>query len=146
MSNLTEKLREWRKDRNITTPNTKVYIENVLEELLEIVYSDKKFIELYKNMIMEYYFFDKLLEDLDEKNTLDAILDISVFSTNEAELMGYDMDKAMNEVVKEISSRVQDPIQKEEWSKSGAVGKWQKSERDEHKKLWYKADFDKAKI
>lgn len=141
-----KELREWRNDRNITTPNTKVYIENVLEELLEIVYSDKKFIELYKNMIMEYYFFDKLLEDLDEKNTLDAILDISVFSTNEAELMGYDMDKAMNEVVKEISSRVQDPIQKKEWSKSGAVGKWQKSERDEHKKLWYKADFDKAKI
>ena len=141
-----KELREWRNDRNITTPNTKVYIENVLEELLEIVYSDKKFIELYKNMIMEYYFFDKLLEDLDEKNTLDAILDISVFSTNEAELMGYDMDKAMNEVVKEISSRVQDPIQKEEWSKSGAVGKWQKSERDEHKKLWYKADFDKTKI
>ena len=141
-----KELREWRNDRNITTPNTKVYIENVLEELLEIVYSDKKMIELNKKMIMEYYFFDKLLEDLDEKNTLDAILDISVFSTNEAELMGYDMDKAMNEVVKEISSRVQDPIQKEEWSKSGAVGKWQKSERDEHKKLWYKADFDKAKI
>jgi hypothetical protein len=145
MSNLTEKLREWRKDRNITTPNTKVYIENVLEELLEIVYSDKKFIELYKNMIMEYYFFDKLLEDLDEKNTLDAILDISVFSTNEAELMGYDMDKAMNEVVKEISSRVQDPIQKEEWSKSGAVGKWQK-DLSQNEDTLYKADFDKAKI
>ena len=140
-----KELREWRNDRNITTPNTKVYIENVLEELLEIVYSDKKFIELYKNMIMEYYFFDKLLEDLDEKNTLDAILDISVFSTNEAELMGYDMDKAMNEVVKEISSRVQDPIQKEEWSKSGAVGKWQK-DLNQNEDTLYKADFDKAKI
>lgn len=140
-----KELREWRNDRNITTPNTKVYIENVLEELLEIVYSDKKFIELYKNMIMEYYFFDKLLEDLDEKNTLDAILDISVFSTNEAELMGYNMDKAMNEVVKEISSRVQDPIQKEEWSKSGAVGKWQK-DLSQDKNTLYKADFDKAKI
>lgn len=140
-----KELREWRNDRNITTPNTKVYIENVLEELLEIVYSDKKFIELYKNMIMEYYFFDKLLEDLDEKNTLDAILDISVFSTNEAELMGYNMDKAMNEVVKEISSRVQDPIQKEEWSKSGAVGKWQK-DLSQDKDTLYKADFDKAKI
>ena len=140
-----KELREWRNYRNITTPNTKVYIENVLEELLEIVYSDKKFIELYKNMIMEYYFFDKLLEDLDENNTLDAILDISVFSTNEAELMGYDMDKAMNEVVKEISSRVQDPIQKEEWSKSGAVGKWQK-DLSQDKDTLYKADFDKAKI
>ena len=140
-----KELREWRSNRNITTPNTKVYIESVLEELLEIVYSDKKFIELYKNMIMEYYFLDKLLEDLDENNTLDAILDISVFSTNEAELMGYDMDKAMNEVVKEISSREQCPIQKEEWSKSGAIGKWKK-DLNQNEDTLYKADFDKAKI
>ena len=138
-----KELREWRSDRNITDSNTKVYVSNIIEELLEIYFKNKRLIKFLQFLIMIIFSIKKPISRL---NTLDAILDISVFSTNKVELMGYDMDKAMNEVVKEISSRVQDPIQKEEWSKSGAVGKWQKSERDEHKKLWYKADFDKAKI
>jgi hypothetical protein len=137
-----KELRKWRSDRNITTPNTKVYIANIIEELLEIYFKNKRLIKFLQFLIMIIFSIKKPISKL---NTLDAILDISVFSTNEAELMGYDMDKAMNEVVKEISSRVQDPIQKEEWSKSGAVGKWQK-DLSQNEDTLYKADFDKAKI
>lgn len=137
-----KELREWRSNRNITTPNTKVYIANIIEELLEIYFKNKRLIKFLQFLIMIIFSIKKPISKL---NTLDAILDISVFSTNEAELMGYDMDKAMNEVVKEISSRVQDPIQKEEWSKSGAVGKWQK-DLNQNEDTLYKADFYKAKI
>ena len=137
-----KELREWRSDRNITDSNTKVYVSNIIEELLEIYFKNKRLIKFLQFLIMIIFSIKKPISRL---NTLDAILDISVFSTNKVELMGYDMDKAMNEVVKEISSRVQDPIQKEEWSKSGAVGKWQK-DLSQDKDTLYKADFDKAKI
>ena len=110
--------------------------------MYRIYFKNKRLIKFLQFLIMIIFSIKKPISKL---NTLDAILDISVFSTNEAELMGYDMDKAMNEVVKEISSRVQDPIQKEEWSKSGAVGKWQK-DLNQNEDTLYKADFYKAKI
>lgn len=130
--NLTENLREWRKDRNIIEPNTKVFIENILEELLEIYYADKEMIKACKNDIMSDYF---CLPELNEINTLDAIQDIQVFCINETELIGYDNIKCNNEVFKHINCRKQDPKQKEEWLKNGVIGKWQKDQNQSKDEL-----------
>lgn len=143
MKTLTENLKEWRSCRNIKSSNTKVFIENILEELLEIYYADKEMVKACKNDIISDYF---CLPELNENEVIDAIQDIQVFCINETELMDYDNLKCNDEVFKEISSREQDPQQKEEWAKNGAKGKWLKSELEEHKALWYKADYSKCKL
>lgn len=141
---LTEDLRRWRRDRNITNNNTKVYIANVIEELLELLHTDKNIIEAKQRDIMEYYFD---LEPIgDKEHIVDCIQDIQVFSINETELMGYDNELCNKEVYKHINSRKQCPKQKEEWSMFGASGKWLKSELPDDKKLWYRANYNKCKI
>ena len=143
--NNTENLRKWRKDRNITEPNPKAYIENILEELLEIVYEDKKEIKYYQNEIMDKYFFEELFKNISEERILDAIQDNRVFSENETELMGYDADKTLNEVIKEVSSRKQDPDQFIEWQQTKPFGKWKK-DINQPKETLYKADFSICKL
>ena len=139
---LIENLKVWRKDRNIKSSNTKVFIENILEELLEIYYSDKEMVKACKNDIISDYF---CLPELNESEVIDAIQDIQVFCINETELMGYDNVKCNNEVFQEINSREQDPQQFAEWQKYGANGKWQK---DRHQKDWtlYKANYGACKL
>lgn len=142
MSNLTENLRDWRDDRNIIESNTQVYVENVIEELLEIFHKDKDTINYYKARIMLDFFADKL--PISTEHTLDAMQDIQVFSINEVELMGYDNLKCNDEVFKEINSRVQDPKQKKEWSLGiGLEQKWQKDKLQD-KSILYTADYSKC--
>lgn len=136
-----EKLRVWLSNRNITNPNTKVYIANIIEELLEVYFKNKRLIKFLQFLIMIIFSIKKPISKL---NTLDAIQDIQVFLINETELMGYDNDAALREVIKEILSREQCPIQKEQWLKYGAVGKWKK-DLNQNKNTLYKADFSKAK-
>lgn len=144
--NNTENLRKWRKDRNITEPNTKAYIENILEELLEIVYEDKKDIKINQEAIMDICFNKRLDSNISSKdNLIDAIQDIRVFSENETELMGYDADKTLNEVIKEVSSRKQDPDQFIEWQQTKPFGKWKKWS-EQPKETLYKADFSICKL
>ena len=140
--NLTENLREWRKDRNIIEPNTKVFIENILEELLEICYADKEMIKACKNDIMSDYF---CLPKLNEINTLDTIQDIQVFCINETELMGYDNIKCNNEVFKHINCRKQDPKQKELWAEIGANGKWLKDTNQNTNEI-YDPNYESCKL
>lgn len=135
---LTTDLRQWRKDRNITEANTKVYVANIIEELLEIFTEDKKEIKHLQSKIMDKYFNRDPLSEFD---TLDSIQDIQTFSINETELMGYDNHLCNQEVFKEIDSRLQDPEQRIEWEQYGAFGKWKKSQLEQDKKLWYKADY-----
>lgn len=142
--NNTENLRKWRKDRNITEPNIKAYIENILEELLEIVYEDKQDIKFCQQSIMQTYFND-YLNDINENDLIDAIQDIRVFSENETELMGYDADKTLNEVIKEVSSRKQDPDQFIEWQQNKPFGKWKKWSK-QPKETLYKANFSICKL
>lgn len=142
MKTLTENLKEWRACRNIKSSNTKVFIENILEELLEIYYADKEMVKACKNDIISDYF---CLPELNENDIIDAIQDIQVFCINETELMGYDNLKCNDEVFQEINSREQDPQQFAEWQKYGAKGKWQK---DKHQKDWtlYKANYESCKL
>jgi hypothetical protein len=139
----TQKLRQWRADRHLSKPNTKVFIENILEELLEICYEDKVMIQNIKDDIMFDYF---QVKELSENDTIDAINDIVVFSINEAETMGYDFDNTLSETIREISSRVQDPIQKDIWSKWGYDNtKWKKWSEQPLDTL-YKADYLRCKL
>lgn len=142
MSNLTEKLRYWRDKRNITAPDTKVYVANIIEELLEIYHTDKKVIKSKQKEIMEFYFDSN---PLDENNTIDAIQDIQVFSINEVEIMGYDNIGCNQEVFKHIDCRKQDPVQYIEWQKNGAYGKWKKWEQQPDDEL-YEPDYESRKI
>lgn len=143
MNNLTEKLRYWRRKRNITNANTKVYVANVIEELLEIYYNDKELIKQLQEDIMFNYFSSHT--PLNELNTIDALSDIQVFSINEVELMGYDNIQCNKEVFKHIDCRVQDPIQAEEWKEKGAFGKWKKYELQDESTL-YEPQYEECKL
>lgn len=142
--NLTQNLRQWRKNRNITNENTKVFIENILEELLEICYDNKEEIKDIQNKIYKEH-FEFYVSRCNELDVIDAIQDIQVFCINETELMGYDNLKCNVEVFQEINSRQQDPMQYMEWQKNGAIGKWQK---DKNQKDWtlYEANYEVCKL
>lgn len=142
MSNLTENLKVWRKDRNITKADYLVFVGNILEELFEPIYNKDAIPELKNKIIEEHFIYGG---GLDKLEVIDAIQDIQVFCINETELMGYDNLKCNDEVFKEINSRKQDPQQFAEWQKDGASGKWQK---DKHQKDWtlYKANYGVCKL
>jgi len=140
---MIKKLREWRKDRHLELQDHKVYIENIYEELLEAYYT-KDFIQEVKQEFKENLLQDDIKVS-SEHEVVDAIADIIVFSINQLELMGYDANKVMNETIKEISSRKQDPVQQEIWSKWGFDGtKWQK-DKNQPKDTLYVADYDGCK-
>lgn len=137
-------LAKWRKERNITNPDYRVYFQNIIEELFEPLGYTKEEISIIKIDIYNKYYPNELV--LNENLIVDTICDIKVFSINELGTMKYNGKKCMKETIKEISSRRQNPFQKEQWNKDGASGKWLKSELEEHKKLWYKANYSKCKL
>ena len=140
---LTENLRQWRADRNITKADYFVFVENILEELMECIYPKNR-IHRFKEKIMNDY-FNKDIVVINDSEIVDILQDIQVFCINETELMGFDNIKCNKEVFSEINSREQDPEQKEEWLKNGAVGKWKKNERQESWTL-YKANYESCKL
>lgn len=142
MDSLTKSLKDWRACRNITNYDTKFFIENILEELLEIYYADKEMIKACKNDIMSDYF---CLPELNETNTLDAIQDIQVFCINETELMGYNNLKCNNEVFKHISCRKQDPNQFLDWKEKGAYGKWKKWSEQPQDEI-YQPNYEECRL
>ena len=144
MSNLTENLRQWRADRNITKADYLTFVENILEELMECIHS-KDMIPKFKKQIMNEY-FNKDIVTVINSEVADILQDIQVFCINETELMGFDNIKCNKEVFSEINSREQNPIQKEQWEKFGAYGKWEKSLLPEHIEKWYKADYESCKL
>ena len=143
MSNLTEDLRQWRADRNITKADYLTFVENILEELMECIHS-KDMIPKFKKQIMNEYFNKDIITVINSE-VVDILQDIQVFCINETELMGFDNIKCNKEVFSEINSREQDSEQKEEWLKNGAVGKWQKNRRQETWTL-YKANYESCKV
>lgn len=118
-----DSLRTWRRDRNITQPQG-TYVSMITEELEEYIDAQN---------------------DSDIEGMIDAIADIIVLSTNEMELMGYDLDMVMKQVLKEISSRVQDPTQLQQWLTDGPSGKWQK-DRNQDPSTLYTADFSTCRL
>ena len=133
MKTLTENLKQWRADRNITNANYYNFVGNILEELLEPLYL-KDNIEIIKKEILNSYFHPADIPN--EFRVLDAIQDIQVFCVNETELMGYDNIKCNKEVFKHINCRKQDPSQKRMWEEFGAHQKWQKDKNQDPKEIY----------
>lgn len=147
MRTLTENLKEWRKDRNITKADYLTFVGNILEELMEPLWA-KNAIEVNKQEILDNYFraASKVQEDtLYKEDIIDAIQDIQVFCINETELMGYDNIKCNDEVFKHINCRKQNPIQKEQWEKFGAYGKWQKDKNQDYSEI-YEPNYASCKL
>ena len=96
-----ERIKDWSDERLITQqePDRNGFVAMIVEELGEFIASDS----------------------IDGR--IDAMADIIVFAYGEIAKYGYDGDKVMNEVIKEISSRVgaYDP----------ATKKWQKDKSPE---------------
>ena len=136
-------LAKWRKQRNITNPDYRVYFQNIIEELLEPLEYTKEEISIIKIDIYNKYYPNELV--LNENLVVDSICDIKVFSINELGTMKYNGKKCMKETIKEISSREQDSFQKEIWDKNGASGKWLKSQ-EQSKDTLYIANYSKCKL
>lgn len=143
MSNLTEDLREWRKERNITKAGYLTFVANILEELLEPLYGKDVINDIKDEFMITWINGDDSMPcTLD---IVDAIQDIQVFCINETELMGYDNIKCNDEVFEHINCRKQDPKQKEEWIKNGAVGKWQKDQNQPKDEI-YEPNYESCKL
>ena len=81
-----------------------------------------------------------------EHDKVDALADIIVVATGSIYKLGYDADLVMEEVIREISSRQQDPIQARLWSERGINGeKWMKDKNQDPKTI-KKARFDRCKL
>jgi|MEHZ01.4.fsa_nt_MEHZ011120235.1_3 hypothetical protein len=115
MSNFTD-IKEWSDERLITQqePDRNGFLAMIVEELGEF------------------------LEAPDDAGRIDAMADIIVFAYGEIAKYGYDGDKVMGEVIKEISSRVGDY--------SEETKKWQKDKSPEAQANWYTADFSECKL
>ena len=133
----------WRAARPALRSNHRIYFTNIIEELLEPLYTKERVKEFTKEIVDKYY--AEGIEPASDNCILDSICDIQVFSINEVELMGYDNNKCMDETVEEISSRQQDPAQKELWYLNGSNGeKWMKDPIQDPSTL-YTADYGKCK-
>ena len=111
-----ERIKEWSDERLITqqVPDRNGFLAMIIEELGEF------------------------LEAKTTEERIDAIADIIVFAYGEIAKYGYDGDKTMDEVIKEISSRTgaYDPGTK----------KWQKDKSPEARAQWYTANFTDCKL
>lgn len=111
-----ERIRDWSDERLITfqQPDRNGFVAMIVEELGEFIAAP------------------------DTEGRIDAMADIIVFAYGEIAKYGYHGDKVMNEVIKEISSRVgsYDPNTK----------KWQKDKSPEAQAKWYTADFTNCKM
>jgi len=90
---------------------------------------------ILKNNLHKESKYDKEIEPSKEQ-IVDALCDIKVFATGAIRKAGYDPDIAMDEVIREIESRIGKVVD----------GKFIKDKSPEAMKNWYKADFNKALI
>lgn len=121
---------------------------NILEELLEAhgVHDNLKR-ELANKLYRQL--FDVVCDSLDgyrpegtvlstpsDDSTVDALSDIVVFALGDLLKLGYDPEKCLMEVSREINSRVGYIVD----------GKFQKDKSEEAQKNWVKADFTKCRL
>ena len=113
---------EWNIDRNNTTYDSTKELMMLVEELQE---------------------FENATTDDEE---VDALCDLMVICAGALYKKGYCPTLSLQETIREISSRLQCPIQKDIWDKWGADGsKWQKDLSQPSDTL-YVADYEKARL
>ena len=111
-----ERIKDWSDERLITfqEPDRNGFVAMITEELGEFIAADSV------------------------EGRIDAMADIIVFAYGEIAKYGYHGDKVMDEVIKEISSRV--------GAYSPETKKWQKDKSPEAQAKWYTADFSNCKL
>lgn len=116
MSTIFNQIKNWSDERGLTSqePDRNGFVAMIVEELGEFIES----------------------KTIDGR--IDAMGDIIVFCMGEFAKYGYDGDKVMDEIIREISSRT--------GAYNPETKKWQKFTTDEAKALWYQADFTDCKL
>lgn len=116
MSALKE-LKRFQTDRGLHLKpfELKAYYNNTIEELQELA--------------------DGVAND-DINEQVDALADVAVFALGDIMKLGYDPEKVLLEVAKEINSRVGTFVD----------GKFQKDKSQEAQANWYKADFSGCRL
>ena len=140
-----KQLEDWREDRNIKAGsyNYRSQVSNVAEELFELMgYSSIEIDEHVLEKFMSEY-FDGSREPYHEVK-IDAHCDQIVFAVNAIEQLGYNARECIDETIKEINSRKQDPIQAREWHNNKPEGKWLKDKQQDSETL-YTADYASCK-
>lgn len=106
---------------------------DISEVLSNSYYEDKTNHYLFEINYLLYNFLEA--KNPDQEAT--AMKNMVIASGREVEMLGYDFSKCMDEVMKEINSRV--------GSYDPEVKKWIKDKSPEAQAKWYKADFSKCK-
>lgn len=174
MNQVLESLKFWREERNLHKKklDLNVSFANVLEEITEYLravndyeridalcdicvfsINDYSLLENYEDY--KYDIINFVPQDPSIKTNIYDIVEVVGSKSLSIEIvhcafdmmldLKYEPESCMMETIKEISSRQQCPVQKEEWSKNGVAGKWQKW-KDQPKETLYKADYESCKI
>ncbi len=113
---------------------------NILEELLEAIGINDRNVALLSVGDMQIRIREKTQAGLviapSKVEQVDAFADVCVFAIGAIMKLGYDPEKVLAEVGKEINSRIG----------SMKDGKFVKDKSVEAKANWYKADFSDAKL
>ena len=166
MKELAKKLTQWMDERSLDiNGQRKGFVSNIQEEMVEYFSAkddnekidalcditvfcvnamkayDKEHIkepEIVTNIISSVTLgkqLDQITQNKFSKDSLENMIDICYTLATE---MGYDFKKAMDETIKEISSRTGSYDEK--------AKKWVKDSSNEAQAKWYKADYEKARI
>jgi len=141
-----EKIRGWAMERGLYNGEYKAetHVRFAFEEGLESIgyVHAEGFSEwlMYKmpDLYVKYCDYHKVSPDMketDDYDHLDSSGDTVVFKVNEMYHLGYDPEKCLGEIYKEINSRTGTMVN----------GKFKKDKSPEAKAKWYKADFSKCK-
>lgn len=126
-------LKLWRAERWIKGYSHETHVRCIAEELFELMhYNDEECKANVERFMKDFY---KPVE-LDMNTVIDASCDLIVFNTNFIEQSNYSARIAMDETVKEISSRTGET--------NLITGKWEKFKTPEAIAKWYTADYNKA--
>ena len=144
MSKIINGVRDWAIKRNINKmrPDRRVFISNIIEELLEGL--NAKNDEITKWLTAKVWQYENIVTPIDEEDYIDSLADIAVFALTEMTKYGYEPNLVMKETLKEINSRKQDLKQRLDWEAEGATGKWLK-DQDQDPKTLYKANYSVCK-
>jgi len=108
--------------------NFETEVLHILEELVEMLGYESLYARDKAKTIYQHF---RNYEPVEEEKLVDAFADIIVFSVGSIMKLGYDPRCVLNEVSKEINSRVGSIID----------GKFVKDKSPEAKAKWYRADY-----
>ncbi|WP_086333950.1 hypothetical protein [Campylobacter vicugnae] len=159
-------LKEWRRERNISSQMQRDNFITLIQEELREYYEAKNVEEQidalsdmavvaincskssapiffpggYKDIVTnDKVSFGVAIDKIKELDFDDSeIMKFLILIANKIEELGYDFILCLHETVKEISSRTG------HWDKE--KGKWIKNTSEEAKKMWYKANYKKCRI